>query len=108
MMRLNLRGRVEPWLARAKSGLAASFPNGVIKNNLAASAAISSSWSNGQTEGPITKLKSSKARCTGAVRSTSSTQRDGLAIKIASEPRLGAETKDDIMRIQGVKVLRLP
>jgi transposase len=37
--------------------LVASFANGVIKDKAAVNAAISSSWSNGQTEGQITKLK---------------------------------------------------
>jgi len=37
--------------------LVAPFANGVIKDKDAVSAAISSTWSNGQTEGQITKLK---------------------------------------------------
>jgi hypothetical protein len=34
-----------------------SFTNGVIKDKAAVSAAITTSWSNGQTEGQITELK---------------------------------------------------
>ncbi len=56
---------LDPWLARAKSGLIASFANGVIKDKAAVSAAISSSWSNGQTEGQITKLKLVKRQMYG-------------------------------------------
>jgi transposase len=56
---------LDPWLERAKSGLIASFASGVIKNKAAVSAAISSSWSNGQTEGQITKLKLVKRQMYG-------------------------------------------
>ena len=34
-----------------------SFANGVLKDKAAVAAAITSAWSNGQTEGQITKLK---------------------------------------------------
>ena len=39
--------------------------NGVTKDKAAVSAAISSSWSNGQTEGQITKLKLVKRQMCG-------------------------------------------
>jgi transposase len=48
---------LDPWLERARSSLVASFANGVTKDKAAVYAAISSAWSNGQTEGQITKLK---------------------------------------------------
>jgi transposase len=48
---------LEPWLDRARTTLVASFANGVIKDQAAVAAAITSGWSNGQTEGQITKLK---------------------------------------------------
>ena len=48
---------LEPWLARARSSLIALFARGVLNDEGAVSAAISSSWSNGQTEDQITKLK---------------------------------------------------
>jgi hypothetical protein len=43
----------------------ASFANGVIKDQAAVSAAITSPWSNGQTEGQITKLKLVKPQMYG-------------------------------------------
>ena len=45
------------WLERASQSLVASFGNGVTKDQEAVRAAILSPWSNGQTEGQITKLK---------------------------------------------------
>ncbi len=39
------------------ASLVASFASGVLKDREAISAAITSPWSNGQTEGQITKLK---------------------------------------------------
>jgi transposase len=48
---------LEPWLEQARSGLVAPFADGVVKDRAAVSTAITSSWSNGQTEGQITKLK---------------------------------------------------
>ena len=45
------------WLEKARSSLVASFANGIIKDPAAVCAAITSPWSNGQTEGQITKLK---------------------------------------------------
>lgn len=56
---------LEPWLERARSSLVASFANGIIKDQAAVSAAITSLWSNGQTEGQITKLKLVKRQMYG-------------------------------------------
>jgi transposase len=57
MIRKKSLADLEPWLERARSSLVASFANGVIKDQAAVSAAITSHWSNGPTEGQITKLK---------------------------------------------------
>jgi transposase len=57
MIRKKAHADLDPWLERARASLVASFANGVIKDQAAVSAAITSSWSNGQTEGQITKLK---------------------------------------------------
>ena len=57
MVRRRLLVDLEPWVERALTGLVAPFANGIIKDKAAVSAAISSNWSNGQTEGHITKLK---------------------------------------------------
>jgi transposase len=50
---------------RARDAKISSFANGVIKNKKAVSAAITSPWSNGQTEGQITKLKLMKRQMYG-------------------------------------------
>jgi transposase len=65
IVRKRLADALEPWLERAKSSLVASFANGVIKDKAAVAAAISSPWSNGQTEGQITKLKLVKRQMYG-------------------------------------------
>lgn len=54
-----------PWLARAQHSLVASFAAGVLKDQAAIRMAITSSWSNGQTEGQITKLKLVKRQMYG-------------------------------------------
>ncbi len=51
MVRKKSLAEFEPWLERARSSLVASFANGVVKDKAAVSAAITSPWSNGQTEG---------------------------------------------------------
>jgi transposase len=56
---------LDPWLERARTSLVAPFANGVIKDKAAVSAAISSTWSNSQTEGQITKLKLVKRQMYG-------------------------------------------
>jgi transposase len=45
---------------RAASSLIASFANGLIKDTAAVIASICSPWSNGQTEGQISKLRTIK------------------------------------------------
>jgi transposase len=65
MIRKKSLADLEPWLERARSSLVASFANGVIKDQAAVSAAITSPWSNGQTEGQITKLKLVKRQMYG-------------------------------------------
>ena len=56
---------LEPWLERARSSLVDAFARGVTKDQAAVSAAITSPWSNGQTEGQITKLKLVKRQMYG-------------------------------------------
>lgn len=65
MIRKKTLPDLEPWLERARSSLVASFANGVLKDRSAVSAAITSPWSNGQTEGQITKLKLVKRQMYG-------------------------------------------
>ncbi|WP_306224614.1 ISL3 family transposase [Bosea beijingensis] len=53
------------WMERAADSLVASFCSGVRKDEAAVRAAITSPWSNGQTEGQITKLKLVKRQMYG-------------------------------------------
>jgi transposase len=48
---------VAMWIEAARSSWVASFASGVAKDESAVRAAITLPWSNGQTEGQITKLK---------------------------------------------------
>lgn len=65
MVRTRSLDALEPWLERAGSSLVASFARGVAKDKAAVAAAITSPWSNGQTEGQITKLKLVKRQMYG-------------------------------------------
>ena len=65
MIRQKAPAELGPWIKRAKTTLIASFANGVTKDIAAVSAAISSGWSNGQTEGQICKLKLVKRQMYG-------------------------------------------
>ena len=65
MIRRKSEADLATWLERARPSLVASFANGVTKDAVAVNAAISSSWSNGQTEGQITKLKLVKRQMYG-------------------------------------------
>jgi DNA replication protein DnaC len=56
---------LDPWLERARQSLVASFANGVTKDRDAVAVAITSAWSNGQTEGQIAKLKLVKRQMYG-------------------------------------------
>ena len=53
------------WMERAADSLVASFCSGVRKDEAAVRAAVTSPWSNGQTEGQITKLKLVKRQMYG-------------------------------------------
>jgi transposase len=68
MLRMKAEKELDPWIECAKASLVASFANGVIKDKAAVRAAISSSWSNGQTEGQITKLKLVKRQMYGRAK----------------------------------------
>jgi len=65
MVRKKSLADLGPWIERARASLVASFANGVIKDEAAVRAAITSPWSNGQTEGQITKLKLVKRQMYG-------------------------------------------
>jgi len=57
MIRRRLEIGLTPWIERARASLIVSFASGVGRDEAAVRAAITSSWSNGQTEGQITQLK---------------------------------------------------
>jgi transposase len=65
MIRKKTLSDLQPWLERAEKSLVTSFANGVMKDQAAVAAAITSGWSNGQTEGQITKLKLVKRQMYG-------------------------------------------
>jgi transposase len=68
MIRKKAERELDPWLERARASLVASFANGVTKDKAAVTAAIASAWSNGQTEGQITKLKLVKRQMYGRAK----------------------------------------
>jgi len=59
---------LEPWIAAAGAGLIGSFASGILKDKGAVCAAITEPWSNGQTEGQITKLKLMKRQMYGRAK----------------------------------------
>ncbi|MCE4227013.1 ISL3 family transposase [Methylobacterium sp. C25] len=65
MVRAMAPNRLEGWLTRAEASLVASFARGVGQDRSAVRAAITLPWSNGQTEGQITKLKLVKRQMYG-------------------------------------------
>jgi hypothetical protein len=68
MIRKKADGELDPWIADARQSLVASFARGVVNDLAAVRAAISSPWSNGQTEGQITKLKLVKRQMYGRAK----------------------------------------
>jgi transposase len=72
MIRQKAAAELTSWIAQARQRLVASFGNGVEKDEAAVRAAIVLPWSNGQTEGQITRLKLVKRQCTAAQRLTCS------------------------------------
>lgn len=65
MIRRKASAELDPWIETARTSLIASFANGVRKDVEAVRAAIVSTWSNGQTEGQITRLKLVKRQMYG-------------------------------------------
>lgn len=59
-----------PWIADTVGSLLAPFGRGIRADGAAVRAALTQSWSNGQTEGQITKLKLVKRQMYGASSST--------------------------------------
>jgi transposase len=65
MIRHKDEADLHPWIAAATSSLVAPFANGIAKDAAAARAAVAMPWSNGQTEGQITRLKLVKRQMYG-------------------------------------------
>jgi transposase len=57
MLRTRDADALTPWMADSDSSLLASFGRGIRADLAAVKAALTEQWSNGQTEGQITKLK---------------------------------------------------
>jgi transposase len=68
MIRRKIADDLDPWIAEAKSSLIASFAIGITKDEAAVRASIIQPWSNGQTEGQITKLKLVKRQMYGRAK----------------------------------------
>jgi transposase len=68
MIRKKAGEELDDWIDRAKAGLLASFASGVMKDRAAVTAAITNTWSNGQTEGQITRLKLIKRQMYGRAK----------------------------------------
>lgn len=61
-------GHLDPWLADAAETEMVSFANGISADRAAVSAAITETWSNGQTEGQVTRLKLVKRQMYGRAK----------------------------------------
>jgi transposase len=68
IIRKRAENELGAWIERAQTSLVTSFANGVAKDKRAVGAAIASYWSNGQTEGQITKLKLVKRQMYGRAK----------------------------------------
>jgi transposase len=68
MMRQKLIADLDPWIGSASVSLISSFASGITKDREAVRAAITEPWSNGQTEGQITKLKLVKRQMYGRAK----------------------------------------
>jgi transposase len=68
MTRKQIAPDIDPWIATASASLIASFANGLAKDKAAVCAAFTEPWSNGQTEGQITKLKLVKRQMYGRAK----------------------------------------
>ena len=68
IIRKKHEAELDAWIEQAKASLVASLANGVLKDKAAVRAAIISAWSNGQTEGQITKLKLVKRQMHGRAK----------------------------------------
>jgi transposase len=68
MIRSGKGEELEPWIDDAMESPLASFATGIHADREAVAAAIAEPWSNGQTEGQITKLKAVKRQMYGRAK----------------------------------------
>ena len=68
MLRVRDINLLAPWVIDAGASLLASFGKGIVADLAAVRAALTEPWSNGQTEGQITKLKLVKRQMYGRAR----------------------------------------
>ena len=68
MVRARAEAKSPPWIERAANSLVGSFANRIRSDLVAVHAAISSPWSNGQTEGQVTRLKLVKRQMYGRAK----------------------------------------
>lgn len=68
MIRKKIEVELDPWITDAGPSLIASFATGIKKDKDSVRAAIIEPWSNGQTEGQITKLKLVKRQMYGRAK----------------------------------------
>jgi len=59
-------GALDAWRERALPSAIATFARGIVADKAAVTAAIELSWSNGQTEGQICKIKKLKRQMYGS------------------------------------------
>jgi hypothetical protein len=59
---------LDTWIDKAARGLLASFAKGLSRDRVAVAAALAEPWSNGQTEGQITRLKLVKRQMYGRAK----------------------------------------
>ena len=68
MFRVHDTDALASWVTDARASLLASFGKGIVADLAAVRAALTEPWSNGQTEGQITKLKLVKRQMYGRAR----------------------------------------
>jgi transposase len=68
MIRKRIEAELDSWITEARASLIASFATGIGNDKAADCAAITEPWSNGQTEGQITKLKLFKRQIYGRAK----------------------------------------
>ena len=81
------------WITDAADSVLASFGKGIVADHSAVTAAMTQPWSNGQTEGQITKLKLVKRQMYGRakldlLRARLLAQRNVSCIESESEPKI--------------------